>query len=279
MLNKKERDCLVSNLNYLRTTRGESVNSIAVSCGIKASTLSRFLSGEITSPRTATLASLANYFNLTPEELVGSDVSKLPKNRPPVDDKILRSTLIPLVTGAGAASLYFLDLWPYKDSEHELAPLCWLPPPPDSKLINFINARDEETSDKQPVFAFTVVGSAMKPSLSDGDLVYFANAAVWQPKDGQIVLARRVKEKFKEKSEERDRFFANKFVDSDETAHEAPEIAEYLVRKLVKDDRGNFFLKATFLGEQNSELISLQIGKGMYDDQILGVAVGKYSRL
>lgn len=278
MLNTKERGRLVNNLNYLRMSRGESVNSIAVSCGIKASTLSRFLSGEIASPRTTTIASLANYFNLTTEQLIGCDVSKLPKNRPPADEKILRSTLIPLVTGAGAANLYFLDLWPYKDSEHELAPLCWLPPPPDSKLISFINTQDEEASDKQPVFAFTIVGSAMKPSLSDGDLVYFANAAIRAPKDGQIVLVRRVKEKFKEKSEERDRFFMNKFGEPDGTT-EPPEIAEYLVRKLVKDDRGNFFLKATFLGEQNSELIALQIGKGLFDDQILGVAVGKYSQL
>ncbi|WP_306572597.1 helix-turn-helix domain-containing protein [Parasutterella excrementihominis] len=268
---------LMENLRYLMNERKDSANLVATSCGITASTLSRFLNGEIKSPRTSTIAALAKYFNLTPEELVATDVSTLPKIRPPVETEKEKNYLVPLVTGQGAANLYFGDLWPFQDDLHELSPICWLAAPPDKELMQKVMQVEGEAT-RQVLYSFQMIGSAMQPTIKDGDILYLLNSACYSPRDGDIVLVRRIKRDIRSIVKKVDEEPAKETVRRLQKSFLEDE-ADFLIRKLSVSDSGEKYITSVAEGWPEQEFLKVEEGRDFYDDQILGIVASKYSKL
>lgn len=167
-----ESSQLVKNLRFLMEKRMETANAVAVSCGIKASTMMRLLDGSSAAPRNSTLQALAIHFGVAPESLLNADLSvdvaKFIENKS-------ASEPIPLLNEENIFKIYH---WNGTDTIGAkgkfFRPLTghrnWIPAPPIQEIIDLI--RENENPDVSPVFALKITGNAMAPTFCDGDLVY-----------------------------------------------------------------------------------------------------------
>ena len=71
-----ESSQLVKNLRFLMEKHSETANAVAVSSGIKASTLMRLLDGSSAAPRNSTLQALAMHFGVHANMLEKGDLTK-----------------------------------------------------------------------------------------------------------------------------------------------------------------------------------------------------------
>lgn len=168
-----ESSQLVKNLQFLMGKHKESTNAVAVSCGIKASTLKRLLDGASAAPRNSTLQALAMHFGVHPDKLQDGDLSiqtgVLEENKtttepiPFLDEyEVLHIYLHNGIdTPKGQKTFYF----PLPSNDR-----TWLPPPPDKDLIDLI--RDNADCRVSPIFAYKVKSNAMSPTFNEGDTVF-----------------------------------------------------------------------------------------------------------
>ena len=184
-----ESSQLVKNLRFLMTRRMETTNAVAVSSGIKASTLMRLLDGSSAAPRNSTLQALAIHFGVNPEQLLKADLSA--KTVQLVEHKSV-SEPISLLNEKEIFQIYF---WNEADTTEDKDPFyyrltndrTWIPAPPDQKLIDLI--KDKSEAPLPPVFAFKIKSYAMAPTFCRGDILYicFTPTEAEINNDGKIV--------------------------------------------------------------------------------------------
>lgn len=167
-----ERSQLVKNLCFLMEKRRETANAVAVSCGLKASTLTRLLDGSSSAPRNSTLQALAIHFGVHPNMLEKGDLSTATEEL--FEHKSL-SEPVPLLTEEEVIKIYYLNEEDTAKGNFfsHLRPTGerkWVPAPACQELIDLI----KESSDSllAPIFAITIEGDAMAPKFTDGDIVY-----------------------------------------------------------------------------------------------------------
>lgn len=162
---------LVKNLRYLMEKRMETANAVAVSSGIKASTLMRLLDGSSAAPRNSTLQALAIHFGVGPEMLLKADLSV------EVAELVEHKSVSEPISLLEEHEVFQLYHWNEADTTEGSIfyrrlsnDRTWLPPPPDQELIDLIKESSEDVL--PPIFAFKVKGQAMAPTINDGDIVF-----------------------------------------------------------------------------------------------------------
>lgn len=167
-----ESSQLVKNLRFLMDKRMETANAIAVSSGIKASTMMRLLDGTSAAPRNSTLQALAMHFGVNPGALLTVDLSTQAEEL--VEHKSV-SEPISLLNEHEAFYLYHFNEADTAtensfSSRRLTSDRTWLPAPPDQELIDLIKEKSDDLL--PPIFAFKVNGDAMAPTFRDGDVLY-----------------------------------------------------------------------------------------------------------
>lgn len=167
-----ESSQLVKNLRFLMEKHSETTNAVAVSSGIKASTLMRLLDGSSAAPRNSTLQALAMHFGVTPGALMKLDLSVEAEEL--VEHKNVSEPISLLMEDEVFQVYYWNEEDTAKENTFSYRRLSndrtWISAPPDQELIDLI--KEESDALLPAIFAFTVKGNAMAPTLSDGDIVY-----------------------------------------------------------------------------------------------------------
>ena len=167
---------LVKNLRFLMEKRMETANAVAVSCGVKASTMMRLLDGTSAAPRNSTLQALAMHFGVNPEKLLKSDLSI------EVEELIEHKNVTEPISLLSEVEVYQIYCWNESDTTEPVSndpyslyrrlsnDRTWIPAPPDPELIDIIKQNSDSVI--SPIFAFTVKGDAMAPTFCEGDIVF-----------------------------------------------------------------------------------------------------------
>ena len=167
-----ESSQLVKNLRFLMEKRMETANAVAVSSGIKASTLMRLLDGSSSAPRNSTLQALAMHFGVNPEKLLKAKLSI------EIEELVEHKNITEPVSLLTEKEVFLVYCWNEADTTDNEDKLykrlsndrTWLPAPPDQELIDVI--KSNPNSILSPIFAFKVKGDAMAPTFCDGDIVF-----------------------------------------------------------------------------------------------------------
>lgn len=175
-----ESSQLVKNLRFLMEKRMETANAVAVSSGIKASTLMRLLDGTSAAPRNSTLQALAVHFGVHPEKLLKADLSV------EVEELVEHKSVSEPISLLDEQEVFQIYHWNEADTTESNSLYyrrlsnnrTWIPAPPDQELIDLIKEKSDDLL--PPIFAFKVKGNAMLPRLNDGDIVYVR----YTPTDG-----------------------------------------------------------------------------------------------
>lgn len=148
--------------------------AVAKGTGLPASTISRILNGEASTPRSSTLAELAAFLGMTPSEL--TEGTELEEKYLPKKGKIVKGLKVPLVPSPSDA---FFDSGIGGD-----VPIGsdFLPPFPF------------EQNQKRELIAVVMDSDALAPRVRKGDIIYFdtvmqTDKNEYDAKNGDIVLA------------------------------------------------------------------------------------------
>lgn len=179
----------VENVQALLKKAVMTPNALSERLGVDSATVYRWLDPKVQSlPRSRTLVLLAEFFGVDPNKLVNepldiNDVNKPAESSGATKKRTYRGTRIPLVSET--EHLWFAS-WLSDDIEttdDEALPGAkeWLPAAPDLDL------------EQERLVALRNTGSAMAPTIQNGDLVYvdfaFGGMAAPSIEEGDIVLA------------------------------------------------------------------------------------------
>lgn len=167
---------LEDNLQKLLTAKGLSPSAFARQIGLKPSTILRILSGT-TVPRPSTVATIANYFNISSNQLLGEDIDLVTFNQ---DTPIMTKRLVPLL-----------------DEESEFVSNVMGEIFSPDNAHSWVSLPFSVDSDNEEYAAVIAKDSALKPDIRVGDVVYlrFGINAIEDIPDGSYVFAKAKKQK------------------------------------------------------------------------------------
>ncbi|WP_304947372.1 helix-turn-helix domain-containing protein [uncultured Parasutterella sp.] len=161
---------LKENLARLLREKGIAPSTFARSIGFKPSTILRLLAGE-TQPRPGTIATIANYFGLTSNQLLGENQESIPFDE---STPLITRKLVPLLDKSGE------DL---TSIVRELASI--------DRTHKWVSLPFTFDSDSVELAAVVAKDAALKPDIRVGDYVYlrFDVEGIDSVPDGAYVLA------------------------------------------------------------------------------------------
>ncbi len=273
-MQEQERfNILRENLKDLMSHRGYSSTRLAKECKTSegkscftTSTITRFLKDPKATLRAGTIKELADFFNVPVDALFNKNVLQFCTE---LEKKPESATLIPLVTNDGALAICgYPSRWP---NFPEIDPVCELlamvPSPPLSPQKGF---------DFSKLFAQQISDSLMEPDFLSGDIVYLAPPTPGTKLDGKFALVRVKKQG---QSLARIEEEASMKPESEYEDFIAKNSHEYVIRRVFSSLDGDCFAAAPSTPWARQEPTLLSIGDESDMDQILGVVVGKFSKL
>ncbi|MCS4333682.1 S24 family peptidase [Klebsiella variicola] len=164
---------LIANINYLMNQKGiANVTELAKQTRIPQPTMHRLLSGDVKEPKYALLKQVAEFFKLSVQDLVETDLSRSAGSQPvePVRVGTLRFTEVPIVGGAqlGNGGHWTNMQYPVGFGDGYIS---WPTRDPDA-------------------YALRCTGDSMKPRIKDGEYVVVEPNHQYLPGDEVLIVTK-----------------------------------------------------------------------------------------
>ena len=164
---------LIANINYLMNQKGiANVTELAKQTRIPQPTMHRLLSGDVKEPKYALLKQVAEFFKLSVQDLVETDLSRNAGSQPvePVRVGTLRFTEVPIVGGAqlGNGGHWTNMQYPVGFGDGYIS---WPTRDPDA-------------------YALRCTGDSMKPRIKDGEYVVVEPNHQYLPGDEVLIVTK-----------------------------------------------------------------------------------------